>query len=101
MQIPGHSGLGDSTPTGPIINRKFTRKVTPDQSPLLRVSLMQSHIRRTSTTEDSVSSQVSETREGVSKASLDCFSPELCSTRLRRDDPKAEDADRSSGGKPS
>jgi len=47
-----------------------------------------------------MSSQVSETREGVSKASLDCFSPELCSTRLKRDDAKPEEDERSSGKLP-
>jgi len=72
-------------------HKKFSRKVTPDHSPLLKMSLIQSTIQRQTNLvisdqggrvrEDSISSQVSE-----SKASLEAFSPGLCSTRLLKPD---------------
>jgi len=71
--------------------KKFSRKVTPDHSPLLKMSLIQSTIQKQTNLvnseqagrlrEDSISSQVSE-----SKASLEAFSPGLCSTRLLKPD---------------
>jgi len=68
------------TPTGATITRRINRKITPDQSPLLRVSLLQSALRRHSNHTDEFSTDLQSMQAFESKASLDNFSPVLSST---------------------
>merc|ERR1712142_1173745 len=59
------------TPTGATITRRINRKITPDQSPLLRVSLLQSALRRHSNHTDEFSTDSQSMQAFESKASLD------------------------------
>ena len=72
LQVPG-GGL--STPPHSLgqVTRRFPRKVTPDQSPLLRQSLIANTLRRVEDGQD-------ESSKDLSKDSLGVFSPVLSST---------------------
>ena len=72
LQVPGGAL---STPPHSLgqVTRRFPRKVTPDQSPLLRQSLIANTLRRVEDGQD-------ESSKDLSKDSLGVFSPVLSST---------------------
>ena len=73
---PTDSSLGSTPVSTGQVSRRFTRRVTPDPSPLLRQSLTQSRQVKTNNKEGEYYNQSQD-----SKDSLGVFSPVLCSTK--------------------